>query len=211
MTVILVALAMVIASCSPKGKRPPSAAPTATATVPANPALFPVKVKGKWGFINAAGKVVISPTFENAEDFREGLARVDAGFGGHSFIDQTGTVVVKGPFTCVPFYSDGMLEVVDPPGSDRWGYADRTGKMVLAPVYTSTLLSNFSEGLAAVTIRSRTKLPWEKEFKERKGYIDKTGRFVIDAPENYHVLWPFKEGLSTLRSGLRRPMHAWIH
>jgi hypothetical protein len=33
-------------------------------------------VSGKFGFVDANGKVVVPPKFEDASDFHEGLARV---------------------------------------------------------------------------------------------------------------------------------------
>ena len=38
-----------------------------------------VQIKGKWGYINATGKLVIPAKFDNAGRFSEGLARVQVG------------------------------------------------------------------------------------------------------------------------------------
>ena len=47
----------------------------------------------------------------------------------------------------------------------KWGYIDRTGKIVIPPLFDGT--GGFSEGLANVKIGDK----W--------GFIDKTGRYVI--------------------------------
>ncbi|PGH37815.1 MAG: hypothetical protein CRN43_18915, partial [Candidatus Nephrothrix sp. EaCA] len=48
--------------------------------------LAPVKIDGKWGYINKAGKIVIKPQFEDARWFQEGLARIKLG-GRWGYID----------------------------------------------------------------------------------------------------------------------------
>jgi hypothetical protein len=47
---------------------------------------------------------------------------------------------------------------------DKWGFIDRTGKLVIPPQFFHA--RNFSDGLAPV---------W---LSPRRGYIDKTGKFV---------------------------------
>src|SRR5437660_5677114 len=37
-------------------------------------ALFPVKLRGKYGYIDKAGKIAITPQFDDAEEFSEGYA-----------------------------------------------------------------------------------------------------------------------------------------
>src|SRR5579862_394911 len=56
--------------------------------------LFPVDVKGKWGYIDEKGKIVIEPTFESAANFTEGLAAVKAN-GKYGYIDRTGKFVIQ--------------------------------------------------------------------------------------------------------------------
>jgi len=58
--------------------------------------LKPVERKGKWGFTDPDGKMVISPKFYRALGFSEGLAPVAT---GHRvvLIDRTGKVVKRSP------------------------------------------------------------------------------------------------------------------
>jgi hypothetical protein len=61
------------------------------------PPLFPVNVKGKWGYIDQTGQMVIPPQFGFACRFSEGLATVvtvDGENEKHGFIDRTRTIVV---------------------------------------------------------------------------------------------------------------------
>lgn len=63
-------------------------------------ALFPVEQNSKWGFINRTGKIVITPQFEGAGVFSEGLAIVQIG-GKWGYIDTTGrAVIVLKFFSC---------------------------------------------------------------------------------------------------------------
>ncbi len=60
---------------------------------PDNGDLYAINVDGKYGFMNVTGKTVITPQFDDAYDFSEGLAavRIDTKFG---FIDTKGVVIV---------------------------------------------------------------------------------------------------------------------
>jgi hypothetical protein len=71
--------------------------------------------------------------------------------------------------------------------SERWGYIDRTGRMILAPQYQAA--QGFSENLAAVKVG------------ERWGYIDRTGRMVL-APQ-YEDAQPFVHDLAAVKVGER--------
>ena len=62
--------------------------------VMAQETLYPFSDKGKYGYINKTGKVVLPAQFEFAEKFYEGLAVVKQG-GKRGFIDATGKIVAK--------------------------------------------------------------------------------------------------------------------
>ena len=62
----------------------------------------------------------------------------------------------------------------------KWGYIDKTGRIIIPLKFEST--DEFSEGLAAVTI------------KEKTGYIDTTGKFVI--PPRFIEGFPFSSGMA---------------
>jgi len=52
-----------------------------------------VEKNGKWGFIDKTGKEVIPCTYDYAESFSDGLAKVTIN-GKANFIDKTGKVVI---------------------------------------------------------------------------------------------------------------------
>jgi hypothetical protein len=67
----------------------------------------------------------------------------------------------------------------------KWGYMDKTGKMVIPPQYD--IASGHSEGLAGVAIGKK----W--------GFIDKTGKMVI-TPQ-FDKIAPFSNGLALVKIG----------
>ena len=152
--------------------------------------LYPIIVKGKYGFIDKTGKVVVPPQYQKAGEFREGLASLltDTGYG---YIDVSGRFVIKPAYGVAEDFSDGLAAVVGPgtqPGKRRRGYIDKTGKMVIDlgegdDYYTHS----FSEGLAVY-------------YRDRQaGYIDKMGKIVIEP--RFDMAFPFSEGLAQVRIG----------
>ena len=112
------------------------------------------------GYIDRTGKIVISPQFNEAHWFEDGLAVVKIGskFG---FIDKTGKIVINPQFDQANWFEEG-LSVVNI--GDKWGYIDKTGKIVINPQFDS--VSPFEDGLADVQIG--------RKFV----YIDKTGNVI---------------------------------
>ena len=54
--------------------------------------MVPEVQKGKYGFVDKTGKMVITPWFDSAAPFKHGLAGVDEG-QVHGYIDRTGAYV----------------------------------------------------------------------------------------------------------------------
>ena len=50
--------------------------------------LMPIGFKGKWGFVSEYGKLVITPQFDDAGDFYEGLAPIKVKGGSSSLMDR---------------------------------------------------------------------------------------------------------------------------
>ena len=84
---------------------PAEAAPAGAAT------LFPITdAAGKYGFVNAAGEVVIEPRYDYVDRFFEGRAAVMLG-DKWGFIDETGTEIAALQFDGVMPFSEGMAGV----------------------------------------------------------------------------------------------------
>jgi hypothetical protein len=157
-------------------------------TQPEGQQLFPVEKDRKFGFIERTGRVVITPQFDSANEFHEGLALVTAN-GRKLFIDSAGKTVITPQFDIVHNFSEGLAAVnigetripniglIANPG--KWGYIDKTGKLAIPLKFTHA--EDFSEGLAAVT------------DGDRGGFIDHTGKILFEVPLD--VTLGFHEGV----------------
>ncbi|MBA3971225.1 MAG: WG repeat-containing protein [Bacteroidetes bacterium] len=112
-------------------------------SVMAQETLYPFSEKGKYGFINKTGKVVLPAQFEYAEKFWEGLAVVKQG-GKRGFIDQTGKLVIPAQYDqkIDGYFSEGLACVKQ---GSKYFYIDKTGKTVLEPKCDHAY--KFSEGM----------------------------------------------------------------
>ena len=145
----------------------------ARAADPADGPLFPALTRGKSGYIDRSGRMVIAPQWDDAEPFADGLAAVgtrhvetDGGISTtvsrEGWIDRNGRVVIGLRWDDAGPFAEGRARVKQ---GERFGYVDRSGAVVVAPQYEDA--ANFSDGLAAVKRQGRT------------GFIDRDGKVVI--------------------------------
>jgi hypothetical protein len=152
--------------------------------------LAPVRIGRKWGYIDTSGQMVIEPHFQSAGEFHEGLARIHL---------WSKVACTSGTFTNddAPLYAFHLLEddKSDLPGcfpqGGKFGYIDKTGKVVIAPQFF--VAQDFAEGLAAVRV--------EETSDSKYGYIDRTGQVVI--PPRFHQAGSFAEGLAAVETSAR--------
>ncbi len=137
--------------------------------------LTPIRRKGKWGYADKEGKVVIKPQFSQADRFSEGLALVWTGgvpltdsvatsFVKMGYIDRTGHWVIHSRFEYYFFddFSEGLVPFRKQFG--KWGYMDKTGKIAIRPEFDWA--GNFSGGIAPVLLNGKC------------AHVDKTGKVV---------------------------------
>lgn len=152
--------------------------------------LYPIIVRGKYGFIDKTGKVILPPQFEKAGEFSGGLARV-LKTGRFGYIDTSGRFGIQPIFLGADDFADGLAGVTLPvadPNKGITGYIDKTGKMVFElggerQYYPSP----FSEGMALY------------RKADKVGYIDKTGKVAIEA--RFDAAFSFSEGMAKIRVG----------
>jgi hypothetical protein len=148
------ALALLCAAAVPQ---PPAAAPDA---------LFPVVKDGKWGYIDRAGHVAISPRFDAAGPFSEGLAPVRLG-NRLGWADRTGEVVLAPEYAPAGGrlhrkFAGGRAAVKS---GARLGFVDRAGKLVVPARWLTA--EDFSEGRALVCDENGC------------GFVDADGRYAL--------------------------------
>jgi hypothetical protein len=181
-----------------------------------DPILLPVKVSGKWGYVNSSGQLVINPQFDNANEFHEGRASVCLGTpcswwisdtdkldNSHwGYIDTSGKMVISPQYPSAGDFNEGLASVCTGDCSNKptkpfgRGYIDRDGKLVIPMQFG--IATNFSEGLAYVCVG---KCSWEQNtgYDGKFGFIDHSGHFVINP--QYDNAWDFKNGFAKVGVG----------
>jgi hypothetical protein len=170
--------------------------------------LKPAQKDGKWGYVDSAGKFVVSPQFDSAEPFSEGLAAVQLHkrFG---YIGPDGRFVIQPKYSAAkPFKGDLALvatrQPLEPLGSEygefrlaQITYVDRSGREIRAPLSVRRAAS-FSDGLAAVVPDSVLRL---RGGCAKGGYLNVRGEWAIEP--QFDDLRDFSEGLAAVNSGAR--------
>ncbi len=159
-------------------------------------ALFEVEERGREGFIDRTGQIVIPLCFDAVGEFSEGLARFERD-GRWGYIDPAGNIAIAPTFPWAEEFHEGLAHVQVTGtvlGYDgRWGYIDQTGKIVIPP-NSGRMISDsngeesaFHEGLAMIEVE-------DKAIPPRKGFIDNGGKLVI--PARFTYVYPFSDGLA---------------
>ncbi len=142
---------------------------------------------GIW-VIDKEGKVKYGPYFYRTDAwnyrYSEGLALVKKEVDDHIryiYIDHNGKVKLMLPeeyvFACHFFEGLACFAVEDSQGREKYGYIDKSGRVVIEPMYES--VSDFQNGLAVVGFY---------EGKEmRVGVINKSNEWVI--PPQYNEIY----------------------
>jgi WG containing repeat len=96
-----------------------------------------ISARGKWGYMDRAGKVVIKPQYLWAKHFGEGLAVVnDKDSGGEFYIDKTGKPISSKRFNNCDEFQNGAARVeID----GKMGYINPAGKYIYTPNESSKI------------------------------------------------------------------------
>ena len=135
-------------------------------------AVFPVKVSGKWGFIDNTGTIVIEPVYDYIY------------FDKYEYYDNIPDDFAIKINENLYFSAHDDLIVVLKDG--KWGYIDCDGTVILDLIYD--FADSFSEGFAYIG----------KDFKDRIKYyyINTYGRKI--SSKGFDEAFPFNEGLACI-------------
>lgn len=146
-------------------------------------ALYPIRKKDKWGYMNRKGDVVLDFQWSDAADFYEGLAKVATVEGSetrYGFIDTKGQWRVQPVYESAGDFSEGMAIVKR---NDQYGYIDQEGREVIACRFEDA--GPFSNGFAAIKQNGWT------------GFINLQGIVVVEPAFTINVQFPrFIQGMA---------------
>lgn len=141
-----------------------------------NKDLFPAKDGDKWGYINDNGIFVITPQYDGAGEFSEGLATVSVG-DKSGFINKKGEFVINPIFDCLSTFCEGLAMACD---GEKIGFINMQGEWAIYPQFDYA--EDFSDGLAKAGNNGKY------------GFIDKNGVFVID--QVFDEIWDDRKTFS---------------
>lgn len=136
--------------------------------------MFLVRRFPTWGFVNERFEEIIPIEFKSAEQFSDGMARVELSSNWKGYVSRTGKIMA---FSNIYQYQDlndfkQRLARVQSSENDLYGFINKKGEETICCQYTDA--SDFSEGLAGV-------LDAEGAFH----YIDKKGEKKITIDQMY--------------------------
>ncbi|WFR57720.1 WG repeat-containing protein [Anaerocolumna sp. AGMB13025] len=158
-------------------------------------ALYPISVQTeegiKYGYIDATGKTVIKPIYDNAENFSEGFAVIYNG-NKSQVINQKGEVI----FECsgaIQNFHDGLAAYMDTKADYKQGYINTKGKVVIKPQFT--FAGDFKADHTAMAAKGNKFYKIDKKGKILKTYqLDKKyesfniaddGYIIVNDPKTY--------------------------
>ena len=110
-------------------------------------------------------ETVITPQYEEAEPFSEGLAAVKKD-GKWGYIDTTGKYVIKPKYEEASDFFDNGLACIQING--KWGFIDKTGEFVTPPQFSGVNGFSFNKGYISVSKGAKI------------GIMDDSGKIIIE-------------------------------
>lgn len=146
--------------------------------------MMPVAVKGKWGFVDSTGELIVPTKYDDVEDFSEGLAKVKKN-GKWGYIDTRGNLVIPARYRECGGFSEG-LAAVSSDGETYDGYINKQGELVVRAKYE--VCYRFKDGLAIVAN------PLDQK-RYNFYYINKKGERVMGP---FREAYQFSEGIAAV-------------
>lgn len=151
--------------------------------------LIPVNNGRNWGFVNHKGEYVIEAQFNDAEFFKNGVARVVTAYGYVGYINEKGEFVVPAQYIDGTSFSHDRAFVV---GEGSYPICiDRNGKTIFE-LPQAQGVGGFSDGLALFCVA-------QDENEVLFGFVDEKGEVI--AEPRYAMADNFAEGLALVFVG----------
>ncbi len=168
---------------------------------------------GLYGYMDPSGKQIVTPVFESADDFVDGVAIVTKD-GLTGLIDTNGIFIVQPQYAFVFYLGDGLFKVKDADG--KTGVIDAQGKEIVAKEYDDVfhlqknyLMVEQNQLSGCFDVRGNLIYPVKSPlqlffvqghsivYSETKcGLIDTSGKYVI--PAEYDSVGYFYNGYTTV-------------
>lgn len=163
--------------------------------------LFPIEIKGKWGYMDNQGKMIIDAQYDMADDFKDGYAVVALNnlpcvidFGNKRVIDT-------GLYRIIGYFSEGLSCVRD--YQNHFFYIDSKGTKVIRLSDSIYDARPFMNGVAVVANQfDRHEIKFEVDISTigfRFAYINKKGNYIT--PFIYDDADDMQDGIARVKKG----------
>lgn len=172
--------------------------------------LKPQTFRGKWGFVDAKGELLIKPDYQYVTPFQNGFAKVQKE-GKWGMIDNTGKLVVPCSYKQLLNVAEGLARFKE---NRKFGAVNPVGRVIIPPNYSELwepreglIVAAFNEKYGFLDLNGKTAIPFDYEevlyFSEGKaavmkqgkwGFIDKAGKEIIAF--KYDEVTPFNNGIA---------------
>ena len=143
------------------------------------------KSRGKWGFINKDGKMVVPFQYDDVLSFSEGLAAVCYGFREWGYINKKSEIVIPIRYKEAESFSEGLAAVCNQYGEREYINTKGETALNLGKLYRA---GSFHDGMALIARK-----------EECYGFINKSGEEIISC--QYTDADNFHEGLARVCIG----------
>jgi len=142
--------------------------------------LYPIEIKGLWGYMDGTGKMVIQPQYLMADEFNEGYAVAALGNLPCLINLQNKRVIDTGIYQTIGLYSEGLCFVKD--YKNHKYFVDSTGKKIIVLSDSTYDARPFKNGLAVIGQQyDKHEIKFNVDISTiafRFAYIDKKGNLI---------------------------------
>lgn len=143
-----------------------------------------IESKGKWGFIDETGKIIVDPKYDFVFDYVNGYSKVRAKNQKFGSIDKNGKVIVPPIYDDVSNVKNDMIVVCN---KGKYAVLNTSGKTILPMIYTAPPDYDPATGLFIV----------RKDSKY--GFVNKYNKIVV--PIKYDSVKQFTSQMARVKVG----------